>query len=77
MIRRLLAITLFAVAGTCSHAQTSLPSSFQAKTIHSPEASDIFVRWGGKGPVFPSRRRLRNSRNEHAADLLGPVGTRR
>src|SRR5256885_1160757 len=51
MIRRLLAISLFAVAATCSHAQPSLPSSFQAKTIHSPEAADIFVRWGGKGPV--------------------------
>jgi hypothetical protein len=23
----------------------------QARTIHSPEATDIFVRWGGKGPV--------------------------
>jgi pimeloyl-ACP methyl ester carboxylesterase/uncharacterized RmlC-like cupin family protein len=51
MIRRLLAISLFAVAATCSHAQPSLPSSFQAKTIHSPEAADIFVRRGGKGPV--------------------------
>src|SRR5437899_5898169 len=51
MIRRLLAISLFAVAATCGHAQPSLPSSFQAKTIHSPEAADIFVRWGGKGPV--------------------------
>jgi pimeloyl-ACP methyl ester carboxylesterase len=28
-----------------------LPSSFQAKTIHSPKAADIFVRWAGKGPV--------------------------
>src|SRR5438128_12092468 len=51
MIRRLLAIFLFAVTATCSHAQLSLPSSFQAKTSHSPEAADIFVRWGGKGPV--------------------------
>src|SRR3984893_16141041 len=51
MIRRLLAISLFAVAATCSHAQPSLPSSFQAKTIHSPEGADIFVRWGGSGPV--------------------------
>jgi pimeloyl-ACP methyl ester carboxylesterase len=51
MIRRLLAISLFAVAATCSHAQPSLPSSFRAKTIHSPEGADIFVRWGGNGPV--------------------------
>ena len=29
----------------------SLPSNFQAKTIHSPEVADIFVRWGGNGPA--------------------------
>src|SRR5580692_3261820 len=33
------------------HGQPSLPSSFQAKTIHSPAGADIFVRWGGTGPV--------------------------
>jgi pimeloyl-ACP methyl ester carboxylesterase len=32
-------------------AHPSLPSSFQAKTIHSPEGADIFVRWGGNGIV--------------------------
>src|SRR5437879_5359762 len=51
MIRRFLAIALIAIGATFIHAQPSLPSSFQAKTIHSPEAADIFVRWGGKGPV--------------------------
>jgi pimeloyl-ACP methyl ester carboxylesterase/uncharacterized RmlC-like cupin family protein len=51
MIRHLLAISLFAIAATCSQAQPSLPSSFQGKTVHSPEGADIFVRWGGKGPV--------------------------
>src|SRR5256886_16563865 len=51
MIRRFLAITLLVIGAMFSHAQPSLPSSFQAKTIHSPEAADIFVRWGGKGPV--------------------------
>jgi len=51
MIRRFLVIALLAIGATVSHAQQSLPSSFQAKTIHSPEAADIFVRWGGKGPV--------------------------
>jgi pimeloyl-ACP methyl ester carboxylesterase len=51
MIRRFLAIAVLAIAATLSHAQPSLPSSFQAKTIHSPEGADIFVRWGGKGPV--------------------------
>ena len=51
MIHRFLAIALLAIGATVSHAQPSLPSSFQARTIHSPEAADIFVRWGGKGPV--------------------------
>jgi len=52
MIRRFLAFALLATVVTVSHAaQPSLPSSFQAKTIHSPEGADIFVRWGGRGPV--------------------------
>jgi pimeloyl-ACP methyl ester carboxylesterase len=51
MIRRLLALTLFAVATVSSQTPPSLPSSFQAKTTHSPEGADIFVRWGGSGPV--------------------------
>jgi pimeloyl-ACP methyl ester carboxylesterase len=51
MIRRFLAVTLFTLAAVLSQAQPSLPSSFQAKTIHSPEGADIFVRWGGSGPV--------------------------
>src|ERR1700740_1743979 len=51
MTRRILAAALF-VAGTfSSSAQPSLPSSFQAKTIHSPADADIFVRYGGHGPV--------------------------
>ena len=29
----------------------SLPSTFHAQTVHSPEGADIFVRWGGTGPV--------------------------
>ncbi len=51
MICRYLTITVLAIGATLSQAQPSLPSSFQAKTIHSPEGADIFVRWGGKGPV--------------------------
>ena len=51
MIRRFLAGAIIAVGVTFSYAQPSLPSSFQAKTIHSPEGADIFVRWGGTGPV--------------------------
>ncbi len=49
MIQKLMAVVLFALAA--SQAQPSLPSSFQSKTIHSPEGADIFVRWGGHGPV--------------------------
>ncbi|GAC1433552.1 MAG: alpha/beta hydrolase [Terriglobales bacterium] len=51
MIRPLLAVAVIAFAATLSYAQPSLPSSFQAKTVHSPEGEDIFVRWGGRGPV--------------------------
>jgi len=51
MLRRFLAIVLLTIGATFIHAQPSLPPSFQAKTVHSPEAADIFVRWGGKGPV--------------------------
>jgi pimeloyl-ACP methyl ester carboxylesterase/uncharacterized RmlC-like cupin family protein len=50
MIRRFVALAVLAAA-TFGHAQPSLPSSFQAKTIHSPAGADIFVRWGGRGPV--------------------------
>ena len=51
MVRRFLAIAFFAVTTVSSQTAPSLPSSFQAKTIHSPEGADIFVRWGGSGPV--------------------------
>jgi pimeloyl-ACP methyl ester carboxylesterase/uncharacterized RmlC-like cupin family protein len=51
MMRHFLALVLFALSAVSTHAQPSLPSSFQAKTIHSPEGADIFVRWGGSGPV--------------------------
>lgn len=51
MIRGFLAITLVGIGATSSQAQPSLPTSFQARTIHSPEGADIFVRWGGNGPV--------------------------
>lgn len=51
MIRPLLVVAVIAFAATLSYARPSLPSSFQAKTVHRPEGADIFVRWGGKGPV--------------------------
>ncbi len=51
MIRYCVALAIFVFLTPSSFAQPSLPSGFQAKTIHSPEGADIFVRWGGKGPV--------------------------
>jgi pimeloyl-ACP methyl ester carboxylesterase len=44
-------LTVVVLGVISCQAQPSLPSSFHAKTIHSPEGADIFVRWGGTGPV--------------------------
>ena len=51
MIRRCIALILFAVATVSAQSPPSLPPSIQAKTIHSPAGADIFVRSGGSGPV--------------------------
>jgi pimeloyl-ACP methyl ester carboxylesterase/uncharacterized RmlC-like cupin family protein len=51
MMQRFLAIAILVAGAALAQAQPSLPASFQAKTIHSPEGADIFVRWGGTGPV--------------------------
>src|ERR1700752_2064443 len=51
MIRHFLVIALFAIGPAFSHAQPSLPSTFRATTIHSPEGADMFVRSGGRVPV--------------------------
>jgi pimeloyl-ACP methyl ester carboxylesterase len=51
MTRRILAAALFVAGTLSSSAQPSLPASFQAKTIHSAADADIFVRYGGHGPV--------------------------
>jgi pimeloyl-ACP methyl ester carboxylesterase/quercetin dioxygenase-like cupin family protein len=51
MLRRMLVATLFAAGAISSPAQPSLPSSFYALTVHSPENAEIFVRYGGTGPV--------------------------
>jgi pimeloyl-ACP methyl ester carboxylesterase len=48
---RALVATLCILVAVVCHGQPSLPSSFQAKTIHSPAGADIFVRWGGTGPA--------------------------
>jgi pimeloyl-ACP methyl ester carboxylesterase len=46
-----LASILFSTAAAFGQSPPSLPASFRAATIHSPEGADIFVRSGGKGPV--------------------------
>src|ERR1700758_4066294 len=51
MIRGFVAVAIIAAAATLCAAHPSLPSSFQSRTIHSPAGADIFVRWGGNGPV--------------------------
>jgi pimeloyl-ACP methyl ester carboxylesterase len=51
MIRSVLAVAFIAGAAVSTQAQPSLPSTFRAKTVHSPEGADIFVRSGGNGPV--------------------------
>jgi pimeloyl-ACP methyl ester carboxylesterase len=51
MIRRVLMVLAFAAATIAGVAQPSLPSSFQSKMITSPAGAEIFVRWGGSGPV--------------------------
>ncbi|HWA94421.1 MAG TPA: alpha/beta fold hydrolase [Terracidiphilus sp.] len=51
MFRRVLVLALSAASAVCCLAQPSLPSSFQAKTIHVGDGVDIFVRYGGTGPA--------------------------
>ena len=51
MTRHCIALAVLSLLTIFSYAQPSLPSSFQARTVHSPEGADIFVRWGGTGPV--------------------------
>src|SRR5258708_394059 len=49
--RFLVFVTLIIDAALSLHAQPALPANFQAKTMHSLVGADIFVRWGGTGPV--------------------------
>ncbi len=51
MIRAVRIVAIAMLSALASYAQPSLPASFQSRTIHSPQGADIFVRWGGKGPV--------------------------
>ena len=46
-----LGMTLLAASVGIGQNHPSLPSSFRATTIHSPEGADIFVRSGGRGSV--------------------------
>src|SRR5712692_7830055 len=50
MFRPLL-VVMFSATLAFGQGHPSLPSSFRATTIHSPEGADIFVRSGGSGPV--------------------------
>jgi hypothetical protein len=52
MTRHGVALAIFILLTIFCYAERpSLPSSFQAKAIHSPEGADIYVRWGGTGAV--------------------------
>jgi pimeloyl-ACP methyl ester carboxylesterase/quercetin dioxygenase-like cupin family protein len=51
MTRHCIALAVLFLLTIFTYAQPFLPSSFQAKTVHSPEGADIFVRWGGTGAV--------------------------
>ncbi|HEY1800876.1 MAG TPA: alpha/beta fold hydrolase [Terriglobales bacterium] len=51
MTRHFFRLVVLALAVISCQAQSTLPSSFHAKTIHTPEGADIFVRWGGTGPT--------------------------
>jgi alpha-beta hydrolase superfamily lysophospholipase len=53
MFRQMLVVgvTLFCAATAVCQDHPSLPSSFRATTIHSPEGAEIFVRSGGSGPA--------------------------
>jgi pimeloyl-ACP methyl ester carboxylesterase len=47
----LIAMSLATVSAHLAVAQPELPSTFKEQLIHSPAGADIFVRFGGTGPV--------------------------
>ena len=49
--RTLIAISLAITSAQFAAAQPALPSTFKEQMVHSPAGADIFVRWGGIGPV--------------------------
>ena len=53
ILKRALILTTLAISASvdAAVAQPSLPSTFKSRTVASPEGADIFVRFGGAGPV--------------------------
>src|SRR5437764_8495514 len=51
MARRVLSVVCLLFSAALGFSQPSLPSAFDASTIHRPEGAEIFVRSGGSGPV--------------------------
>ena len=47
----LIATLLAIMSAQFAAAQPALPSTFKEQMVHSPAGADIFVRWGGTGPV--------------------------
>jgi pimeloyl-ACP methyl ester carboxylesterase len=47
----LVAISFAIASAQFAAAQPELPSTFKEQMVHSPAGADIFVRWGGTGPV--------------------------
>ena len=47
----LIAISLTVASVQFAAAQPALPSTFKEQMVHSPAGADIFVRYGGTGPV--------------------------
>jgi pimeloyl-ACP methyl ester carboxylesterase len=52
MNRKVVGSFVFGLLTAIASAQPSLPKAFVSRTIHSPEGADIFVRYGGTGPVI-------------------------
>jgi pimeloyl-ACP methyl ester carboxylesterase len=53
LVRNIFVLVAIWLSATAAFGQSppSLPASFHAKTVQSPEGAEIFVRSGGKGPV--------------------------
>jgi pimeloyl-ACP methyl ester carboxylesterase len=47
----LVTVSIAITSAQFAAAQPTLPSTFKEQMVHSPAGADIFVRWGGTGPV--------------------------